>query len=156
DVMAATRDAFSPRSMIAVPDLGREPRGVTALRGVARAGGKFPVVGRHARRGIPEKAERIPPATIPPAWLERLAPGGLPLPVVAGKGGVGKTSCAAALALALAERGRVLLLSTDPAHSLGDILDLTAIGASIASASHVEGIDVVELDAETAFARRRA
>ncbi|HYO16276.1 MAG TPA: ArsA family ATPase, partial [Thermoanaerobaculia bacterium] len=40
-----------------------------------------------------------------------------------GKGGVGKTTCAAAAALAAAESGRhVLVLSTDPAHSLGDAL----------------------------------
>lgn len=38
-----------------------------------------------------------------------------------GKGGVGKTTTAAATALACAERGdRTLVVSTDPAHSLGD------------------------------------
>jgi arsenite-transporting ATPase len=41
-----------------------------------------------------------------------------------GKGGVGKTTCAAATALALAGEGhRTLVVSTDPAHSLGDALD---------------------------------
>ena len=41
---------------------------------------------------------------------------------VGGKGGVGKTTTAAALATVAAERGRsCLLVSTDPAHSLGDI-----------------------------------
>lgn len=41
-----------------------------------------------------------------------------------GKGGVGKTSTAAATALACAERGyRTIVLSTDIAHSLGDVFD---------------------------------
>ena len=41
-----------------------------------------------------------------------------------GKGGVGKTTCAAATALACAQRGqRTLVLSTDPAHSLADAVD---------------------------------
>ena len=40
-----------------------------------------------------------------------------------GKGGVGKTTVAAAVALAAADRGvRTLLVSTDPAHSTGDVL----------------------------------
>ncbi len=41
-----------------------------------------------------------------------------------GKGGVGKTTCAAATALAAARAGRrVLLVSTDPAHSTSDIFE---------------------------------
>ena len=41
-----------------------------------------------------------------------------------GKGGVGKTSVAAATALAIAQRGfRTVVLSTDPAHSLSDSLE---------------------------------
>lgn len=43
-----------------------------------------------------------------------------------GKGGVGKTSVAAATALRSSQRGeRTLVLSTDAAHSLGDSLDVT-------------------------------
>jgi arsenite-transporting ATPase len=42
-----------------------------------------------------------------------------------GKGGVGKTTVAAATALATAEAGlQTLILSTDPAHSLADALDV--------------------------------
>jgi arsenite-transporting ATPase len=41
-----------------------------------------------------------------------------------GKGGVGKTTCAAATALEAARRGhRTLVMSSDPAHSLADALD---------------------------------
>jgi len=47
---------------------------------------------------------------------------------VGGKGGVGKTTTAAALAIGFADAGeRCLLVSTDPAHSLGDIFG-TRIG----------------------------
>lgn len=46
-----------------------------------------------------------------------------------GKGGVGKTTTAAATALRLADRGlKTLLLSTDTAHSLADALDVPLTG----------------------------
>ena len=44
---------------------------------------------------------------------------------VGGKGGVGKTSIASTIALARADAGaRVLIVSTDPAHSLGHLWDM--------------------------------
>lgn len=55
-----------------------------------------------------------------------------PILFFGGKGGVGKTTLAASTALAASERGqRTLLVSTDPAHSTGDILGM-AVGADIA------------------------
>ena len=57
---------------------------------------------------------------------------------VGGKGGVGKTTTAAALGAAAAEAGkRTLIVSTDPAHSLGDVFSKgvgdceTALGAGL-------------------------
>ena len=41
-----------------------------------------------------------------------------------GKGGVGKTTSSVALSLALAKRGKTLVISLDPAHNLGDLLEM--------------------------------
>ena len=64
--------------------------------------------------------------------------------IYTGKGGVGKTSIAAATALFLANLGKkVVLISTDQAHSLGDVLDKKLNG----KISQVfQNLDVVEID----------
>ena len=72
-----------------------------------------------------------------------------------GKGGVGKTTCAAARAIAEAARGkRVLVVSTDPAHSLGDALKkkLTSRPTAVAVGPSRQ-LRALELDAQHAFAR---
>lgn len=66
-----------------------------------------------------------------------------------GKGGVGKTTTAAATAVAAAERGhRTLVLSTDSAHSLADALD-TALGDRPVEV--VPGLWGQQLDARARF-----
>jgi arsenite/tail-anchored protein-transporting ATPase len=63
-----------------------------------------------------------------------------------GKGGVGKTTCSAAFALAASRRGRnVLLVSTDPAHSTADIFE-QRIGP--AEREILPRLTAVEIDAE--------
>ncbi|MXY24719.1 MAG: ArsA family ATPase [Acidobacteria bacterium] len=62
---------------------------------------------------------------------------------VGGKGGVGKTTTAAAIALAAAERGRrCLVVSTDPAHSLGDIFERAIGDSETALAPNLTGLEV--------------
>ena len=62
---------------------------------------------------------------------------------VGGKGGVGKTTTAAALALAAADRHRTcLVVSTDPAHSLGDIFGRTIGNAETVLAPNLTGLEI--------------
>src|SRR5438132_1199126 len=62
-----------------------------------------------------------------------------------GKGGVGKTTCASAVALAASREGkRVLLVSTDPAHSTSDIFQ-TPFGAE--EREIYPGLHGLEIDA---------
>nr|MBP6744781.1 AAA family ATPase [bacterium] len=50
-----------------------------------------------------------------------------------GKGGVGKTSVSCAVAIALADKGkRVLLVSTDPASNLDEVLHIALKGTPTA------------------------
>ena len=67
-----------------------------------------------------------------------------------GKGGVGKTSLAAATAVRLADLHqdkRILVFSTDPAHSLGDSF-VMPVGDKVAHI-HTEGqLDALEIDSE--------
>ena len=85
------------------------------------------------------------------------APGDEPLFVFyGGKGGVGKTTVSAAAALRLARADptrRVLLLSTDPAHSLGDVFHAVVGDTARAIRGAPRNLIVRELDAPRAFAR---
>ena len=63
---------------------------------------------------------------------------------VGGKGGVGKSTTAAALAVHLADSGeKILLVSTDPAHSLGDLFE-TSVGDR--KREIVPGLHALEID----------
>ena len=67
-----------------------------------------------------------------------------------GKGGVGKTTCAAATALASARDGTTtLVLSTDPAHSLSDTLE-TSIPAEPTRIREADPLWAAEIDPEAA------
>jgi arsenite-transporting ATPase len=67
-----------------------------------------------------------------------------------GKGGVGKTTTACAVALALADAGkRTLVISTDPASNLDDVFGMTAAPAPT-PVPGVSGLFVANLDPEAA------
>jgi arsenite-transporting ATPase len=134
-------------------------------------------VGRIALRAIGQELEREAPAQ--PQRPGRTAPISARLPrqrmhgtcqpfdavsarlvMFGGKGGVGKTTCAAAMALSVAARHRnrrVLLLSTDPAHSLADVLDGPVSDAPRLLPGGPGNLRVRQLDSARAFesVRRR-
>ncbi|MBZ2170555.1 arsenical pump-driving ATPase [Desulfovibrio sp. DS-1] len=67
-----------------------------------------------------------------------------------GKGGVGKTSVACAVAVTLADQGkRILLISTDPASNLQDVFDTELDGHGVPIRG-VDGLVVANLDPEEA------
>jgi arsenite-transporting ATPase len=86
----------------------------------------------------------------------------MPLPLLAtrfafftGKGGVGKTSLACASAVRLAENGRrVLLVSTDPASNLDEVLQ-TPLSATPTAVAGVDGLSALNVDPEAAAAAYR-
>ncbi len=72
-----------------------------------------------------------------------------------GKGGVGKTSMACATAVRLADRGwRVLLVSTDPASNLDEVLGVT-LSNKPTSVPAVDNLSAMNIDPEQAAAEYR-
>jgi arsenite-transporting ATPase len=164
-ILAATRRAFPTLDLYTLPALELEPRGSTRLRRVARllnvraatgrTSGARPGGSRAAASGM--RASATPPSASRD-WLERVAPPGVRLLVFAGKGGVGKTTCAAATAVTLARRRRgtaVLLLSADPAHSLADVLGAPLGDDEGTPPGAPAGLRARELDADGALVRVR-
>jgi len=150
-VLKAALDLEVP--LQAVPEQRREPRGVQDLAAVGRLlSAEAPSVGPSSPAPAAREPMQRPRGA--PAWLDQLAPPGTRLIFFGGKGGVGKTTTAAAAAVSIAGRGgRVLLLSTDPAHSLGDVLGIPVGDQE----REVEpGLWARELDGAHALEQRRA
>lgn len=99
--------------------------------------------------------EPVSPTPAPPQdGREMVKPLLHPLTVVAGKGGVGKTTVAAALAIRSAASARTLVVSTDPAPSLADAL-AQPIGDADTPIRGVPGLFARQMDATAAFTRLR-
>lgn len=140
DEVALALEAQGQRALAALPaPLDAMPRDEVALRSID-------MVGLPALRSLWSDAPLAPPVSpVPhvslpaealPALTAALEQAGHGLVMVMGKGGVGKTTIAAALAVGLARRGhRVHLTTTDPAAHLA---------ATVAGA--VAGLEVSRID----------
>ena len=147
-----------------------EPTGVLSLASIGAD------LTQRQREGAGTFAGKVPaPSSVPrtgrtvvgaagPKTLEGAGtfPAKLPAPVAlvmfGGKGGVGKTTCAAAAGIAAARARpdrRVMLISTDPAHSLADALGVPLSDSPRRLPGGPRNLQARELDASAAFARVR-
>jgi len=169
-IAAIRRRLGGGRRVVVVPAAPGEPRGLRALASLGRAmtdglalGAEPFAIRREPTALGPQPSTRAQTFSTPKG-ARTLAPDamsafrGASLLFFGGKGGVGKTTVAAASALRLARADparRVLLLSTDPAHSLADVFlaDVGDTARTIAGAP--KNLVVRELDAARALAIRR-
>lgn len=148
----ALADGHAP-SLVSLPATDAEPIGVRALRRLGEMlerSASSPRITGGTAPGRPTTASVTGPA------CTALVRPGVRLLFFGGKGGVGKTTCAAAVALDLAERkarGDVLLLSTDPAHSLADALSTGVSDVPKRLPVGPRALLVRELDARSALQR---
>lgn len=90
------------------------------------------------------------------AWLAGIVEHATPFLFFTGKGGVGKTSCASTTAVALADAGRrVLIVSTDPASNLPEVLGVTGDDDRPVAVPDVPGLVMLDLDPTAAASRYR-
>ena len=160
--LAPVARRFAGLEMMALAELPQEPRGIRRLAGAAglihawSAPAAAPPIARRVRAWLDLPSEPDPPPNrLASAFRRNDLLGDARWLLFGGKGGVGKTTCAAAAALDLAADRRVLLISTDPAHSLGDVF-----GASFGDDPRpVPGgpktLQVREIDAGAEMARFR-
>jgi arsenite-transporting ATPase len=137
-----------------VQSADREPIGVAALMRLARELDR-PLA---ARRSARMTASRKPQVALIDGASCAFEADPVKLLMFGGKGGVGKTTCAAATALRIARThraGRVLLVSTDPAHSLADVLGAPVDDVARRIRGGPANLDARELDASLAFAAFR-
>lgn len=136
EALAQMPEALAALPGITIPFLPRGTVGLEALRLMAHP----------ERMAQPAVAEPPPAPGLPlglSAMVDELAASGHGVVMTMGKGGVGKTTVAAAIAVALAERGkRVTLSTTDPA---------AHVAASLAG--DVPGLTVTRIDPAAEVAR---
>ncbi|HJV24869.1 MAG TPA: arsenical pump-driving ATPase [Aromatoleum sp.] len=122
--LAAMPSQLSELPRCTIPFLPKGTVGLDALRVMA-----------HPEIAAPARLEPMPSTQLPPGLaglVDELARAGHGVIMTMGKGGVGKTSVAAAIAVALARRGgKVVLSTTDPAAHVAGTLDGAVSGLSV-------------------------
>ncbi|MCG2795904.1 MAG: TRC40/GET3/ArsA family transport-energizing ATPase [Actinomycetia bacterium] len=137
-------EIFPSYNLVSVPGFPREVRGEKSLLTYARE------LAGDGPKGSPEY-DRTPSIEI-----KRISASGKPTTlsedlkfiIFGGKGGVGKTSGSAATALYMARKypdKKILIFSTDPAHSLGDSYACN-IGDEITPIGGLQNLHALELD----------
>jgi arsenite/tail-anchored protein-transporting ATPase len=171
--LAPVARRFAGLQMVALPELPGEPRGLKVLAGAGkriqpwRPPESAPPIARRVRVKLDLPPLDLPPPDLPPkggsykrgkvasAFRRKDLLGSARWLLFGGKGGVGKTTCAAAAALDLATDRRVLLVSTDPAHSLGDVFGATFGDDPRPVPGGPKTLQVREIDAAVEMARFR-
>jgi arsenite-transporting ATPase len=102
------------------------PRSILGLEQLRRFGGREPVIAEEPATPVPAPFDRRDSSFV--AIVDSIAAMGSGVVMMMGKGGVGKTTIAAALAVALAEKGLpVHLTTTDPAAHVREALNDTSL-----------------------------
>ena len=129
-----------------------ELRPFSAIGGYPRQRVRLSAVHSSAKgRREPRTVSREPRTRQPRVSIAKLL---RPLTIVAGKGGVGKTTVACTLAITAADSQRTLVVSTDPAPSLADAL-AQPIPDEDTAVPGVPALFARQMDASAAFARLR-
>ena len=150
---ALTRE-FKPLRTRRVPLFPCEVRGPSALREFARA--VWTNEGKDEGRKVKDEVKPVEHVSHPSPFIPHPSAFILSPPrlvIFGGKGGVGKTTAAASFALALAERdekARVLVFSTDPAHSLSDSFE-EEVGELRRGVAGLANLDAKEIDPAARF-----
>ncbi len=162
DSLAAIENEFHRQHLLRVPLFAREVCGTerltqygTALFGQSTAPERPEVTGttdtREGNGGVrPGWLARFRGKQASSASMADLLRGERKLLLFGGKGGVGKTSLSAATAVRMAQQHpekRILIFSTDPAHSLSDSFDFR-IGDRITRLDTPGQLDAIEMNSE--------
>ena len=125
NALATMPEALADLPGTTIPFLPRGTVGLESLRLMAHP----------ERAASPTSVADMPLTTLPPglaSLVEEISKTGHGVVMTMGKGGVGKTTIAAAIALALAKKGgKVVLSTTDPAAHVASTIDGTVSGLKV-------------------------